>query len=116
MLSKAEFDAIPEHRWTAYEVTDDYIRSYAYIDINGTQVRAERTQYLADDLLVDANAEEYKQSEGKRWGDGRVVARIPLNKWYKEIVKGVREGDHDHMRWWLNREENKPFRTFKGKV
>jgi len=116
MLSRSEFEAIPEHRWTAFDVTDDYVRSYTYVDINGTMVRAERTQYLADQLLQDANRQEYNDSAGKRWRDGRVVARVPLNKWFADLRNKVKAGDRDHLTWWLNREENRPFRTFKGKV
>jgi hypothetical protein len=113
---RAALALLPDSAWTPYEVTEDYVRSFAMLDLGGQQVRAERCQYLADDLLQKANAHEYAESEGKRWGDGRVVARLPLNKWFSELRDHVRDGDKDHLNWWLNKPENKPFRTFRGKV
>lgn len=114
-LSKV-LDALPDSAWTPFEASDDYVRSYAMIDLAGNQVRVERTQYLADDLLQRANTQERNESDGRRWGDGKVVARVPLNKWFAELRDKVKEGDRDHMSWWLNKEENRPFRTFRGKV
>lgn len=108
---------LPDNAWTPFEVTDDYVRSFTMIDLGGNPVRAERTQYLADELLQKANTQEYNDSHGKRWGDGKVVARVPLNVMYgSEMIAKIREGDRDHLSWWLNKEENRPFRTFRGKV
>jgi len=115
-LSNEEFEQIPESNWTPYEVTDDYIRSYTYVEIGGHQVRAERTQYLANDLLIAANQQEYNDSENKRWGDGKVVARLPLNIWFDQISEKDLEGDKDHLTYWLNDSENQKYRTFKGNV
>jgi len=113
---RKRLDAIPDHAWTPFEVTPDYVLSWAPIEIDGKLETVIRTQYLADNDLIEANAREYEESKNKRWGDGRVVARIPLNKWFAELRNGVKEGDHDHMKWWLEQEENRPFRTFKGKL
>lgn len=120
MTSQSDMLArLPESAWTAFEVTDDYVRSYAIVDINGTAVRAERTQYLADELLQEANKEEYKDSETKRWGDGRIVARVPLNVLFdpvRQLAEKMREGDRDHLPWWLDSEDALPFRNFKGRI
>lgn len=113
---KADFERIPESSWRIMEITEDYVRSYADVTVEGAPMRVERTQYLADQMLQDANRHEYAESEGKRWGGGRVVARVPLNYLFKHLARHMREGDRDHMKWWLNREENLPFRTFKGKL
>lgn len=109
-------NALPDSAWTPFEVTEDYIRSYAVIDLGGEKTTVARTQYLADDLLQRANTQELNDSDGKRWGDGKVVARVPLNKWFAELRDKVKEGDRDHLSWWLNKEENRPFRTFRGRV
>lgn len=116
MTSRSELDNLPESAWTPFEQTDDYIRSWATVEIDGVRETVIRTQYLADDLLIKANAEEYKDSENKRWGDGRVVARMPLNKWFAELRDSVKAGDQDHLNWWLDQEKNKPFRNFKGRM
>lgn len=116
---KKALEALPDSAWTVREVNEDYVRSSATLDIKGRMTEVWRTQYIADDLLQEANRQEFNDSEGKRWGDGRVVARIPLNVLYdpsNELVQKMQEGDRDHMKWWLNSEGARPFRTFKGNV
>jgi hypothetical protein len=107
---------LPDSAWTPVETTADYVISETVIDIAGQPTVARRTQYIADETLQAANAQEYADSEGKRWKDGRVVARVPLNKVLAEMGPYLRSGDRDFTRWWLNRPENLPFRTFRGKV
>jgi hypothetical protein len=77
-------------------------------------ITIEKKQPVEADALLRQNAERYKESEGKRWGDGKVVASIPLNKFYQDF-KG-RHDDPDFTSWWLNNDENSPFRTFRGKI
>lgn len=110
---------LPDSAWTVVlaECTVDYVVSETVIDIGGVPTVARRKQYRADDLLQRANAQEFNDSEGKRWKDGRVVARLPLNVLFgTEIAQKLREGDQDHMKWWLNSEAAKPFRCFRGRV
>lgn len=114
---KAVLDRLPESAWTPFEWTAEYVRSYATIDLGGKQVEVHRTKAIDDDeLLQKVNSEQFKASETQRWNDGRIVARVPLNKWFADLAAKVKEGDHDHMTWWLNREQNAAFRTFKGRV
>lgn len=121
MPTQPDYSAIPDGDWHVVEVTDDYIRSEAWLDTDKT-TKVQRTQYLADDLLQRANAQEYEDSEGLRFADrdvgalGTMVARVPLNVFFDQLGDGVRSGDRDHLDWWLNQEANKPFRTFKGKI
>jgi hypothetical protein len=78
-----------------------------------------KTEFLADDELIEDNKRLYNESEGKRWGDGQVVGRIPLNVLYSsqhQIVEKLQEGDRDHIKWWLNSEHARPYRTFKGRI
>ncbi len=107
---------LPDSAWTPVETTADYVVSETVIDIAGTPTIVQRTQYLADELLQAANRQEYDDSAGKRWKDGRVVARVPINKLLSEMGPYLRAGDLDHMNWWLDREENRPFRTFRGRM
>lgn len=102
--------------WELYEVTPDYRRYRLWINEDSF---IQRTEYLASDELLEANRQEYNDSDGKRWGDGKVVARIPLNVLFSpehQIAEKLREGDTEHLKWWLNRSENRPFRTFKGTI
>lgn len=73
-----------------------------------------RTEYLAEDTLLEQNRQLLNESDGKSFGDGRVVARVPLNKLYQDFAG--RWNDADFTRWYLNRDENRPFRTFRGKI
>ena len=123
MTSKSDggydYSSIPESSWTVCERGDDYVISATTVSIDGMPVRAERTQYLADEMLQAANRQEYNDSEGRRWGDGKVVARVPLNVIFSgnhELAENIRNGDRDHMKHWLNSEAALPFRTWKGKV
>lgn len=111
-------ERLPDTAWTVVPglCSNDMIVSETMIEIGGVQRIARRTQYVADELLQAANLEEFNDSAGKRWGSGRIAARLPLNKWLSEFAPRLREGDHDFSKWWLNRSDNQPFRTFKGKV
>lgn len=99
--------------WEVYEITDTYRRSRLWLD---DQQYIIRTEYLADEELLEDNRQLYNDSDGKRWGDGKVVARIPLNKFYADLAGKIREGDKDHLKWWLDQSDNRMFRTFKGRI
>ena len=75
-----------------------------------------KTEHLHDEDLIKHNKFLLDESQTKRFGDGQVVGRIPLNKFYAELGQKIKEGDRDHMKWWLNRDENKIFRTFRGHI
>ena len=69
--------------------------------------------------LLEGNRRSLNESDGQRFGDGKIVGRIPLNVLYgKEhgIAERMQAGDSDHLKWWLNSEAAKPFRTFRGRV
>lgn len=102
--------------WEVFEVTPEYRRSRLWID-DGQYIQ--RTEFLAEETLVEDNRRLFNESETKRFGDGKIVARIPLNVLYgseHEIAKKLKEGDHDHLKWFLNRDEARPWRTFRGKI
>lgn len=119
MIRSAENDAlkaIPDDAWTLYQVTDTYRRYMCKIDDHRT---AFKTEYLGEDEILALNKQEFDDSHGKRFGDGRVVARIPLNVLYNpanQIIEKQIEGDRDHLKWWLNSEAARPYRNFRGKV
>lgn len=102
--------------WEVFEETPAYRRSRLWINENQY---IQKTEYLADDELIEANRQAFNDSIGKRWGDGQVVARIPLNVLFSQesqIAEKLREGDRDHLKWFLNHEKARPYRTFKGTV
>lgn len=107
---------IPDDAWSLIETTDTYRRYMCKIDDKRT---AYKTEHLGEDEIIALNKQEYDDSEGKRFGDGRVVARIPLNVYYNpqyQIVQKMMEGDRDHMRWILNQSWFRPYRNFRGRI
>jgi hypothetical protein len=102
--------------WEVFEVTPEYRRSRLWID---DKSYVQRTEYLAEAALIESNRQAFDESEGKRFGDGRIVARIPLNVLYgstSEIAAKLKQGDQDHLKWFLNRDEGRPWRRFRGRL
>jgi hypothetical protein len=115
--------------WQVVEVTPTYRRSVGHgtHPVSGVPIEVMKTEFLADEPLQALNAEERNSRDGKRWSSGAGsekggnvpmirAARIPLNKLYAEIVPRMKQGDEDHLKWWLNRDENQPFRTKSGRL
>lgn len=74
-----------------------------------------KTETPVDDLL-DANREDFNASEGLRFGDGRVMARLPLNVFYDKLAEPMKQRDRKYLSKFLNDADNRAFRTFKGNV
>lgn len=117
---------IRDDAWELVEVTEDFIRHRAPLERypDGTVVYVQRT--VPRDLtgMLEANKRELDDSHGKKFGRDNTVlgakaASIPLNVLFdpkNQIAAKIKEGDRDHLKWWLNSEDAKPFRTFRGKV
>lgn len=115
--------------WSVVEVADGWRRSIGRgtHPVTGLPIEVMRTEFLADEELQKLNTEERNSRDGKRWSAGAGsekggnvplirVGRIPMNKLLTEIAPKMREGDKDHLKWWLNREQNAAFRTKSGKL
>lgn len=115
--------------WEVVEVTPTYRRSVGRgtHPVTNLPIEVMRTEFLADEALQTLNTEERNSRDGKRWSSGSGsekggnvpmirVGRIPLNKMFAEIAPKMREGDEEHLKWWLNRDQNAPFRTRSGKL
>ena len=116
MIRSEDLARAPDDAWTLHEVTPDYRRYRINFD-DGSY--AQKTEYLGNDELIRANQEDFHDSIGRRWGEGKVVARVPLNILYSpkyQIAEKLREGDRDHMKWWLNSEQARPYRNWKGNI
>lgn len=103
-------------QWELAESTPYFRRWISWI---GPDSYVQKTEYLGDAELLEANRQDYDDSFGKKFGDNPRVASIPLNVLYSsqhQLMEKMQEGDKDHLKWWLNREENKQYRTFRGKI
>lgn len=108
---------IPEDAWEYDGSSDDGLRQHwiYWVDrASGTFFR--RTTNLTEPALLEQNKQLLDESQTKRFGDGRVVARVPLNVFYRDVASRLKEGDEDFAKWWLNNQQNRPYRTFRGKI
>ena len=118
-----------DYDWEVVEVTPEYRRSMAVhsYDPFGKPVYIERTESLVAPALLEQNAQERNETDGTRWSSGMgsekggnipliKVASMPLNVFFAEIAPRQAAGDRDFLRWFLNRDENAPFRTRRGKI
>lgn len=78
------------------------------------------TVQLDTEPLFDINRAEESESNGKRFGDGKVVARIPMHLLYANeagnIGQALDEGDRKHVKRVLNDSEFYRFRSFRGRI
>lgn len=78
-----------------------------------------KTENLAEEALLKFNKESLDMSQTQKFSDepiGTKMASIPLNIFYRDLAPRLKEGDKDFVKWWLNNEQNRPYRTFRGKV
>jgi hypothetical protein len=107
---------VPDEAWTLESISADGLRkTYLYFDEpSGLMLR--KVENLVEESLLQLNQQQFNDSIGRRWGDGKVAARIPINVYMREFAPRRRQGDNDFAKWFLNRDENRPYRTFKGRV
>lgn len=113
MTLSIDYRDIHGGNWELYENTPEYRRWRMEIEPGKFIVR---TDFLAHDDLIQTNQDSFNGSIGKRWGDGQVAARIPMNVFFQKLAPHIKSGDKEHLKWFLNRDEAKPWRTFKGHV
>lgn len=75
-----------------------------------------KTEWYGEAQFLETASELRKESDGQRFGDGKVVASVPMHVWAREIAPRVKDGNDGSIKRWLNNPDNLAFRTFKGKV
>ena len=80
----------------------------------GDKIRI-RTVMPVDDLL-DENAAMQTENLGKRWGDGAVVARVPMHVWQRQLAPAIHQDDKAYVSRWLNDSDHARFRTRGGRI
>ena len=94
------------------------ITDYFHVLEDGREWAVESRQDISG--LVAVNAEVQKEDVG-RWGDGRCVASIPFTVLEELNRMGMIDGmfnvkDNAEFSKWLNKSENKQYRTKLGRV
>lgn len=120
MKSLPDPSRIPDHAWEFEGLSDDGMRKHYVHWIDREKgLGFRKTENLIEDQLIAQNQESLNDSYSKRFSNeamGTKVASTPLNIFYRDIAPRLREGDTEFMKWWLNNEKNRPYRTFRGKV
>lgn len=69
------------------------------------------------DPVLERNRELFNESYGKRFGDGKIVASVPMSMLYSGYLGDAREArDTTAIKKFLNDPDNERLRTFKGRV
>jgi hypothetical protein len=76
----------------------------------------QRTEYYAADDLINANKEIQKMTDNQRWGDGQIVASVPLPFLYSRFGDDIRDGDNTRIKRFLNDPDYKYLRTKRGNI
>ena len=99
--------------------SDGLRRHYVYWVDKENGIGFRKTENIVEESLLKFNKESLDMSLSQRFKDdamGTKIASIPLNIYYRDIAPRRKEGDEDFMKWWLNHQNNRPYRTFRGKV
>lgn len=119
MPSLPDPSRIPDSSWEFEGYSSDGLRRHYihWVDReNGVAFR--KTENVVEERLLKFNQESLNMSHGQRFRDepmGTKIASTPLNIFYRDIAPRLKDGDTDFMKWWLNHENNRPYRTFRGK-
>jgi hypothetical protein len=120
MTSLPDPARIPDHLWQFDGFSSDGLRRhYVYWVDKAKGVGFRKTENMVEESLLAQNRESFNDSFGKRFRDdpmGTKIASVPLNVFYRDFAKRLKEGDEDFTKWWLNHQDNRPFRTFRGDV
>jgi hypothetical protein len=120
MPSLPDPSRIPDEAWEFEKMSDDGLRRhYVYWIDKDKGLGFRKTENLVEEELIARNQEDLKDSYGKRFRDDAVgtrMASIPLNVFYRDLAPRLKDGDSDYVKWFLNHDQNRPYRTFRGKV
>lgn len=75
-----------------------------------------KTECLVDDDILEMNKQCMIENQNARWGDGQIVASIPLNVFYAELGQAVKDGDQGYIKKWLNDSDKRMYRNFPGRI
>lgn len=120
MTSLPDPSRIPDSAWESDGASQDGLRRHYVHWIDKEKgLGFRKTENVVEDELLALNKESLDASYGKRFSDdaiGTKMASIPLNVFYRDFAPRLKEGDTDFIKHWLNSEQNRPYRTFRGKV
>lgn len=78
-----------------------------------------RQYYEAAPQLFEQNAKLRNETSGKRWGDGQIVASIPLPELFSDntyVGRAFKQGDMQSVKKFLNDPDNIRYRLKEGNL
>lgn len=117
MTSLPDPSRIPDDQWIFDGFSHDGLRRhYVYWIDKEKGVGFRKTENLVEDELLAVNKQRFDDSQTERFGDGKIIASVPMNVFYRDFASRLKDGDEDFVKHWLNSEQNRPYRTFRGRV
>ena len=120
MPSLPDPSRIPDSAWEFEGYSSDGLRRHYVHWIDKEKgLGFRKTENVVEAELLARNQDELNDSYGRRFRDdpmGTKIASTPLNVFYRDIAPRLKVGDEDFMKWWLNHDNNRPYRTFRGRV
>lgn len=120
MSSLPDPSRIPDDQWEFEKFSEDGLRRHYIYWVNREKgVCFRKTENLVEAEILESNRVSFNDSFGKRFSNeaiGTKVASIPLNVFYRDFAARLKEGDADFVKHWLNSEQNRPYRTFRGNL
>jgi hypothetical protein len=100
----------PPPGWKLFSA-NELSRVYEYDNGDGTVVHCR--QWLQSDKMLGAIAEQRANNAGKKFGDGQVVGRVPMNLYYSS---GMAEASKQQDLAWIRRfyRDHPKLKTFDG--
>lgn len=67
--------------------------------------------------LLSSNRDAFNSSLGKRWGEGQVAWRMPMEEYFRSgMAEAKKQEDTKWVKRFVNDIDHRAFRTFRGKV
>ena len=111
--AEPELDPANSGKWVLTEDTELF-RTYECEEDGQIIVRRE---WKGTDKLLDLAAQERSDNAGKRWGDGQIIGRVPLNLYYASgLAEAARQNDRAFVKRFWNDSDHRNLRTFEGKI
>jgi hypothetical protein len=101
-MSRILFDEIPEYG----------VRQWFHYDDQADRFYIQTEQWVED--IIEQNKADYNDAPTS-WGEGRLVARIPLSVYWDLKKKGIADDDAA-MKKWLEDPDNRFFRCRPGNL
>ena len=101
-------------------VSDDgSVRTYhQYTDLgDGRTAVTIRQEWHSHEAYLKQAADERSANAGKRWGDGKIIGRLPMSLYFSSgMAEARKQGDEAWVKRFWNDSSHKYLRTFEGQV